>query len=165
MKYKIVALCLLSLGMLGGCSKEQAIQATEVKEQVVDTLNLDHKDVFTLKVGSCFNEESDSVEGEQISSIPMRECSEPHQNEVFFIHNLPDAEKVPSDAEVEQQLNDFCIPAFEQFTGVAYDDSELEIGYFSPSAQSWGTGDRELVCYVAEPDSKMVSQSLKDAKR
>ena len=36
--------------------------------------------------------------------------------------------------------------------GIDYNDSMYYMGYFSPTSDSWSTGDREFACYVSNED-------------
>jgi hypothetical protein len=54
------------------------------------------------------------------------------------------------------------VPAFEAYTGRDWEtDTELDLGYFYPTADGWPSGDREVACYVARLDGVSMSASVK----
>jgi len=116
-------------------------------------------DVFTLAVGDCFNDE----DAETISSVKVLDCTETHDNEIYFEYALAndffgsgsfDENLIFDDAEAR------CLPAFEAFVGTAYENTGLNFSYLYPTGQSWDDNDRAVQC-VAYWDNGPVSESLK----
>ena len=52
-----------------------------------------------------------------------------------------------------------CRPAFEDYVGVAYDDSEWFGTFINPSEETWAEGDREIVCVLHTEDETEVTGS------
>ena len=74
--------------------------------------------VTELSVGDCFDlPEGDAEEG--ISDVTKRECTEPHQYEMFFVGDLPDG-PFPSEAEMNLWIDANCLPAFTDYVGIDY---------------------------------------------
>ena len=143
-----------------GCSETQ-------QEQAVQTLGLDEKDVFSLKTGTCFNEPStadlSSSKTDFISEVPVRDCDKPHTYEVFHVYDLPETAELPSQEAVEENVYTNCEDAFSQYVSIAYDDSRLVMSFFSPTAETWATGDREIACFLYDPQVEQVSSTQRGA--
>jgi hypothetical protein len=116
--------------------------------------------VFDLAVGDCFD---DPDNFEEISSVPMVECSAPHHNEVYFTYNLPDS-PFPGLQAVEEAADTDCYERFEGFVGMDYASSELDYGYLYPTGDTWSEGDREVVCLVYHVTGDKVTGSQRNAR-
>ena len=112
-------------------------------------------DVFSLAVGDCFLDPTGDGGLEVVPGVP---CSEPHDNEVFYIHTI-DAADLPSDEEMTSLIESECYPAFESYVGLDYGSSELYIQPLKPSEGSWSQGDRELVCVLYDPDGQLTGSA------
>ncbi|MEC7120475.1 MAG: septum formation family protein [Pseudomonadota bacterium] len=121
-----------------------------MSDTITEKLELDHQDVFKLKLGQCF----DDTNGHQqsVDSLPIRDCTQPHDHEIYHIFNV----NLDSynDEEIEQQANARCEEAFQRFTQKNYNESIYEMSYLSPSVESWQAQDREVICYIQHPDQK-----------
>jgi len=53
----------------------------------------------------------------------------------------------------------------DAFVGVRSEDSIYDFGYLYPLAESWATGDREILCVIYDPAGKIGSGSLAGAAR
>lgn len=160
----ILIACLAASGSVAiiGCSESQ-------KEQAVETFGLDEKDVFSLKLGSCFNDpknpEVDDEQNDIITDVPMRECNEAHDNEVFHVFDLPDGPTLPTADSMEETVYTECIKAYETYVGIAYDDSIYSMTYISPSEDTWmQQDDREVVCYAYNDDAEQLSATIKGTR-
>ncbi|MGW5877713.1 septum formation family protein [Nocardiopsis terrae] len=123
--------------------------------------------VHEIAVGDCFNESEIQTafsEGE-VSDIPLVECSEPHDSEVFHTEDLPEGD-FPGEASLEASLDEICTgSAFEGFVGIDYAESELYVSGLMPTSQTWEHfDDREILCYVLT-EGEPVSESLEGANR
>ena len=102
----------------------------------------DEGNVFSLKVGDCFT----SVEGTEIADVPLVDCAEPHEHEVFAIWNVGDT--LPS----QDAMNEGCVDRFEEAIGLPFAESEIYAFAITPTSERFEQGDREVICYSAEPD-------------
>lgn len=137
------ALALLTVGAmagLSGCSK-------------------DDSDPFKLTVGQCLPKAASGL----IEKVDTVECAQPHTAEVFASLKVDDAKSYPGDEEMKRQAGG-CAAKFEPFIGKPYNESDLEITYFHPTKQSWGQGDRQILCVVSVPTGT-VKGSLKGSSR
>lgn len=141
------------VSMTVACSQEATM------DKAVDVLDLDHEDVFSIGVGTCFDDEN--LEEEEISSVPVRECNEPHDNEIYFAFDLPDGEFPTTDEHMYAR----CEAEFANFIGVKYDDSIYDYDIMSPTEYSWEEGDREVLCLVFDAEFEKLDKSLKGAKK
>lgn len=116
--------------------------------------------VFTLEVGNCFNDED--LNGE-VANVPIVDCSEPHDNEVYYSHLIADG-AYPGLDTVTAEADAVCADQYEVFLGLPYEESTLEVGYFYPTETSWDGGDREILCMIFDPAGQ-VTGSLAGAAR
>ena len=116
-------------------------------------------DVFTLEVGHCLDDADASGE---VTTVPIVDCAEPHDSEVFARSEAA-GEEFPGADALDAELVAFCQgEAFTDFIGVAYLDSVYVTGGYYPTAASWARGDRELLCTV-RADGRPTTGSLEGA--
>ncbi len=148
------ALFLSGCGVLDGGSEPNRDDSGSVTEAVEDG------DVFAIEVGDCLNDSSSTGE---ISEVPITPCGEPHDSEAFHAFDLA-GDTYPGDAEIETEAA-ACQTEFEAYVGTAYEESSLEINYYSPTEQSWNElEDREILCLVYDPEGKTTG-TLKDSAK
>jgi hypothetical protein len=116
--------------------------------------------VFDLAVGDCFD---DPVSGGEISSVTAVDCATPHDNEVYAVYDF-DGTEYPGSGELTATADEGCESRFEDYVGIAYLDSALFYTHLVPTEESWGTGDREIVCVLYEPNEKLTG-SMQGAAR
>jgi hypothetical protein len=117
-----------------------------------------------LGVGDCFDDEPSDEEVTEILDVPAVPCGEPHDNEVFHAFELR-GDELPSDAEIEGQVDEECLPAFDRFVGSSYEDSELDLFAIWPTAASWAAGDREVLCAVFAIDLSKLEGTVAGSGR
>ncbi len=114
-------------------------------------------DANDLKVGDCFT----IPDGTTVQTVEKHPCTETHNAEVVFVGEYS-GDTFPISLSLESYVRDNCVPASESYVGRSIDDDPaLSIGYFSPSQDSWNSGDRTVSCYVAQPDERDMTESLK----
>ncbi|MDI2099439.1 septum formation family protein [Ruicaihuangia caeni] len=116
-------------------------------------------DVFALQVGDCFNDTT----SESIAHVPAVPCSESHDNEVFHIFDMEDGE-YPGDEAIMMAAFEQCVPPFEEFVGMSYEESVLDVFPITPSGETWAADDREVVCAIWDTTGR-VSGTLAGAAR
>lgn len=161
--YKQAMTGLLVAIILSGCTlqNESPEHSEDVfKDEVVEELE-------SLKVGICFDdasEENTIVDDKQnvaVTSIPIVPCHKPHDNEVYYIYELPDAKSYQETDELLESMFVTCEDKFESYVGKSYQASFYEMSFLTPTVDSWADGDREVVCYAFHPEADKLSQSLK----
>lgn len=109
-------------------------------------------DVFTLRVGDCINDPADGEETFEVSGVTSADCAEPHDAEVYssiMLEGIP----FPGDDKI-MTATEGCADDFAKFTGIPYADAPLlDYMTFYPSAASWLTGDREILCMICQIDA------------
>ena len=106
--------------------------------------------VFDLEIGFCF-----STESNQLETVIVVDCEQPHEHEVFALvdHPAGDAEAYPGDDALLEYADTECRPPFEDYVDRDYETSIWYITSLTPSAETWADGDREIVCTVNQQDA------------
>lgn len=116
-----------------------------------------------LEDGDCFNTpgvDEDDLVG-RVTRVP---CTTPHTYQVVGTIVLP-AGRFPGDRAVEKRSDD-CYELFDEFLGIAYEDSLYELSYYYPTAQSWrGYDDRTITCLAVHPRERKLTRSLEGIAR
>jgi len=126
---------LLALGLITGCASG----------------------VLTLDVGTCFD---DPESFDEVTDVPVVDCADPHDNEVIGNFDLPDG-GYPGDDVVADRAQTGCLGRFEPYVGVDYASSIYDLGWFTPTADSWDAGDREVICFVYAVDFSRIEGSVR----
>lgn len=139
--------------LLGNDEPERDEQTGEVTEVAEDI------SVFDITTGDCLGDFPDG----EVETVDLYPCEEEHVQQVFMITEIED-EELPGQEQLEELILDDCLPTFEEFVGLPYEESELQINYLAPSEETWQEGDRDIVCTVVDP-SGSVTGSLEGAAR
>ena len=123
--------------------------------------------VFTLEVGTCFNDEGPpGAAAEEISSVPEVDCSEPHDNEVFALIDYTETASYPGAEQMTEIGTNLCIEQFDAYVGIAYLDSELDVFSITPTEDGWNRlNDREIICALYNLDLSKLTGSMRGAAR
>ena len=142
---------LAAVASLGGCAVLENIFPAQAERdaETQQIAEAGQQDVFSVALGDCFNNAAAAVDNEEVTDLAAVPCAEPHDNEVYFLFDLPGGE-FPSD--VDQLADDGCFAQFQTFVGAPYETSVF--GYFpiQPTVQTWAEGDREVICSIFEPE-------------
>lgn len=136
----IVLAALLTVVALTGCS-----QLPGIVEQILPERTSAH----ILVVGECFNNTLTILTTQDaLVDVPRENCTLGHDNEVIASIQV-DGAIFPGDDALIMQGFKSCLPEFEEFIGVGFEDAgTLEYDFFVPSATSWELGDREILCFA-----------------
>lgn len=113
-------------------------------------------EVPTAEVGECLQQEF--LAGDEVDEIPVLDCSEEHDSQVVGVFDAREGD-YPGEEEWTQIVTDGCLPAFEEFVGVDYGDSELRVSQLTPAEDLWDDGDREVLC-LAYLDGETTTESF-----
>lgn len=113
----------------------------------------------SLRVGDCLME-PDGDEFGDVSAIP---CAEPHELELFHVFSMTGGH--PTDEAVTTAVGERCLPAFDAYVGQAYERSELDIVWFSPTVDGWEAGDHEIQCLLFAMDGSDLVGSMRGTGR
>jgi hypothetical protein len=116
--------------------------------------------IFELHRGQCVDFTDD--DSELITELPARDCDEPHDAEVFLVRSMaPSGDEFPGRSDLDARAEELCSgDAFEEYVGLAYDDSELSVTYVTPSEDSWRMGDRDVVCLATGADGGKLDATV-----
>ncbi len=117
--------------------------------------------ILSLDVGECFDDWEGSLTGatQEVTDVPIVDCDEPHDNEVYAISNMPSG-PFPGDSEIQEWASDRCHERFEPFVGKAYVDSRLDFGALFPTEETWADDDTEVICFVWDVDFLKLTGSM-----
>jgi len=110
----------------------------------------DESGVFTLSVGDCLN---DSAQQGDVSTVPVVDCAEPHDSEIYA-SVLIEGDEYPGVEAVIEFADESCYDEFEAFVGIPKDTSKYGYGTLYPTAESWAGGDREVLCRIVLGDGE-----------
>jgi hypothetical protein len=121
---------------------------------------------FAIKVGDCLDDAG--IQG-TTTTAPIVPCTGQHDSEAYGRFLLTDAE-YPGEDKVKSEARAGCSgTAFANFVGIASVDSTLQFSYYFPTADSWASGDREVMCTIYQVDGAgkpiPTTGTLKDAAR
>jgi hypothetical protein len=114
----------------------------------------------TAAEGDCFNTDSD---GSQVAGIDVKPCDESHVYEAYAVFDYPaeDGDGYPGDEEMSSYADDQCTARFTDYVGVDYDTSAWYSTSITPSEDTWGAGDREVICALHTEDEAGVTGSAR----
>lgn len=130
---------------LAGCSTAE--QPGEPDTTPIDQVT--PQPVLGLGVGDCLMDISTPL-GQHLTDIPVINCDEPHDSEVFA-ELILEGSGFPGVDEVMAQGAAGCMAEFGAFIGLDYPSSTLDFTYYYPTASSWAIGDRSVFCVVFDP--------------
>ena len=113
--------------------------------------------VLTLEVGTCFD---DPESYEEVTDVPIVDCADPHGNEVIGLFDIA-GDAYPGDDAVADRAGTGCLDAFATYIGIAYELSVYDIGWLTPSAESWAVGDREVICFAYDPSLEPITGTVR----
>ncbi|WP_296404932.1 septum formation family protein [Psychrobacter sp.] len=160
---KLVSPALMIAILATGCNK------------TVDSDNKVKPEPGEVFVGMCFNDasaEDTQMYGHRnaaITNIALQplSCKAPHDNEVYYIHQLPEEAKDHLDEdEFFEDMLDVCEDEFKGYVGKNYKESYYEMSVLFPTTDSWNLGRKEAICYAFHPDIGVkLNIPLKDVKK
>ncbi len=123
--------------------------------------------VNDLQVGDCFNAgeftTSEEVEVSDVDGVP---CDEPHSFEVYAVADYEGGSFPATDSQFQVAFAEVCIPPFESYVGIPYENSVLWASAITPTEEGWNDGDREFICHLHEgADATPLSESQRGANR
>jgi len=146
-------------GILEAEPTPEGLQALDFQNDLEGTVT----SAQSLEVGDCFNEYSwhDRAGNEQ-QAMTVLSCSRPHDAEVFHIDLHPaGVAPFPGDRKLEDFTQDICLELFEPFIKTEYILSDLEIGLFVPTFDSWNNNDdRRVTCFVYAFEGGLLKGSM-----
>lgn len=121
-------------------------------------------EVPSAEVGECI---TNSVSGAgTVEEFDVVDCDETHTAELFFKFELPDGD-FPGVEEIRAATVEECTGSnFEDYVGVAYQESEIEVYPVTPTEQTWDEADdREVLCFGGNLDGTELNESIEGIAR
>lgn len=112
--------------------------------------------------GDCFDLKDPAEE--EIGDVEAKPCTEPHEFEMFFVGNLPDGE-FPAESTIDSFLETECLRAFDEYVGLAFEESSLDIFPLVPTEGGWDAGDHSVQCALFDPIDEELTESMRGAAR
>ncbi len=146
-------------GCSGLFSNTQSDADRDDAGQVTEEANID---IFALKVGDCM---PSSRQGGEFDNADVVPCTEPHAEEVYYEFDLA-GDEFPDEDTMWEQIEAECLPAFNDFVGIDFSESALEVYPITPTQGTWEElDDRAVLCVVADPADDQLTESLRGAAR
>jgi hypothetical protein len=114
-----------------------------------------------LDIGECFEPPADLASGDSLVSV---DCAGPHTAETFVVHDIT-GDDYPGVDGIDAIAQEQCLGAFADYVGMPYEESELDVMYFSPTEITWAVGDRRMVCGIVAYDGSMLEGSVAGSGR
>ena len=114
-----------------------------------------------LKPGMCMTFPDD----DKAIDVTVTDCRAAHHAEVTLRMDLPGEDDWPGDAVIEAAAAAVCEATLEDYVGVPFDASRLEIDFFTTERSGWEEGDHRLICLVFDPDAETTTVALKGSKQ
>jgi hypothetical protein len=105
-----------------------------------------------LRPGDCFERP-----GERFVRAVRQDCNRPHDLEVFATVDdpAPPGAPYPGQEILEREAAVACLPQFEAYVGVPFDQSELVFTRYVPTERSWRDDDRLLLCTLSAKEGQL----------
>ncbi|MGB9358441.1 MAG: trypsin-like peptidase domain-containing protein [Acidimicrobiia bacterium] len=110
-----------------------------------------------LAVGDCIDDDQMELYMSG-SAYSLAACADPHDNEVYYVHDFGDA-AYPGEDAVIGELRNLCLSEFEGYVGRDYETSVLEYTGSWPDETLWNSGYRNARCLVYEMDLNKLTGS------
>lgn len=124
---------------------------------------------YVPAIGDCFDRRQvPGADNKQVDIILRLDCQLAHQFEIYATVEfaLPEDGDTtwPGDDAVRQVARSQCAPPFDEYVGMPYETSKLEIGYLLPPEDNFGVN-QLIGCYVFDPAHDRSAGSAQGAAR
>ena len=109
-----------------------------------------------LKAGMCLRTAPESA-----LDMPVVDCRAAHEDEVITRTVMAGPSNWPGDEVIDTSADTKCRTAFATYVGIGYDDSRLELDFWTVDPDGWRDGGRTLVCLVYDPSDPTLTGALK----
>jgi hypothetical protein len=119
--------------------------------------------VGDLQVGDCFDLPGNDT---SITDVQHQPCGEPHGGEVILLITDPSGSDAdyPASDHFRALAAAQCLPAASTYLNADFSGRlDLNLGFFYPTSDSWGNGDRGLTCYLYNFDGSQLTAPLKNS--
>lgn len=125
--------------------------------------------VFVAKVGDCvllppsileYVRDVDVEDGSTLTQVQGVPCTELHDAEIVGEISFDDT-SYPGQEVLFGRMDNICVSAYENYTGVSFQNSPHDYLPLVPSSESWAQGDRKGQCYAVNFENKQLGASLR----
>jgi len=118
------------------------------------------RDVSDLAIGDCLMPKNLTEDApEELSSLRVIDCEEPHFGQVFYTGALP-AGVYPGHASIIETLDQVCGAQAYRVT-LGPNDPDGYMQYLLPTEEGWGLGNRKYTCLVvAQGEDRFVGSAV-----
>jgi hypothetical protein len=102
-------------------------------------------------IGTCFND---------FGTPKVVDCAQPHDGELVGVETLS-GDTYPGETAVQNQADDRCGKLLDSYLSEEAAQEDQGIYYAYPTASSWLTGDREIICALTGQDNAKLTGSHK----
>ncbi|MFZ1410018.1 MAG: septum formation family protein [Micropruina sp.] len=113
----------------------------------------------SIKVGDCTGELKEG----SLSTADLVPCAQAHYFEAYASKILTDGD-FPGEESLRKSADTYCNDQFETFVGVGSNDSTYVVFHLTPVAETWATGDRQILC-LAGSEKGGLTGSLKGTEK
>lgn len=111
---------------------------------------------FVMQIGDCVQ----LPDAQEIQSVEAVPCGQAHDAQVYA-EFLLSGDDWPGEESIEMQSAQGCYERWPAAVSADYDnDPAHDFTFFSPLADGWSNGDREVTCMVVNTDASPISGSL-----
>jgi DNA-binding SARP family transcriptional activator len=97
-------------------------------------------------------------------SVLLVRCDEPHDQELYHLFALP-AGPHPGDELMQAQVSEMCSVQFQNYVGIAPDESVMDFAYVYPDGRMWSQGIRSGGCAIYDPAGTDFVGSMAGSRR
>jgi len=116
-----------------------------------------HLSLSELIPGSCVNDLS-LPPGKTFYTVPVVECSQPHDSEVYLVGDLPYS-YYPSVEELAGVLENLCAEGFRSYVADAPENSRFVSNFWFPFEAEWNEGYRRYHCILWDPQGQKTGSA------
>ncbi|UJV40828.1 hypothetical protein CVT30_13930 [Streptomyces sp. AMCC400023] len=124
---------------------------------------------FSVAKGECFDSHTGTLEG-YAYDVDIVPCGGEHDAEVFANFPMPGGDRAdgdyPGDDAMAEVADDRCYELSEAYAMDAWAlPAEADVYYFTPTRESWRSGDREITCMFGnvDPEAGLTGSLRQDA--
>jgi hypothetical protein len=138
-----IGLAVLAVVLLGGLVAAIVFFVVATKDKVIAT---------DLAVGDCLTDIPDAA---LVQLVPKTDCNQPHAGEAYAVLTMPDG-NYPGQSTIDEWQNK-CPAELESYSPDAMTDDSIGVFVLYPTAETWGQGDRAIVCIATTEDKRSGS--------
>jgi hypothetical protein len=122
--------------------------------------------VMDLALGDCIDEPRGEPAGPDeatVLAVNVRPCHQRHDGEVVGVvrHPAGDEAAFPGEDAIFEHAKAACGDAFEEWVGIDFFESSLDLFFLYPNQEGWDLGDRTIQCVAVPMDGQPLDGSVR----